>query len=254
MMFNHRKRAFVHSRLESGYVLLSILVLGAILIVTAAAVLPNIITQGTREKEAELIWRGNQYARAVKLFYRKNGRFPTSMDQLTKRQGNIRYLRQEYKDPFNREDGKWRMIYVLPNGQLIGSLTRVNILLQIPGQQPQPAGQPGQSPAGLTPQAGTPTGQGGRPASPQTGTSGSTFGASGQTIGGNIIGVGSKVPQQSIKVFNGAQTYREWEFMWDPARDAQAAGVAGGVPGGQPGGIGQPPPPPPRPGMPPRRP
>ena len=56
---------------ESGYALLSIIALGAIMIVTAAVVLPNILTMGTREKETELIWRGNQYARAVKLFYRK---------------------------------------------------------------------------------------------------------------------------------------------------------------------------------------
>lgn len=235
-------------RSQRGYALLSVIVLGAIMIVTAAAVMPNLLTAGTREKEAELIWRGNQYARAVKLFYRKNGRFPTSLDELVKRQGNIRYLRKEYKDPFNREDGKWRLIYVLPNGQLIGSLTRVNILLQVPGQQPQQVGQPGQPPAGVTPQAGTAvTGQR-PPASTGSGTGSSSFGpGSGQVIGGNIIGVGSKIPQQSIRVYNGAQTYREWEFLWDPAREAQALGGPGSAPnnplsptppgGGTPGGI-----------------
>lgn len=228
-------------RRDSGYALLSIIVLGAVMIVTAAAVLPNILTAGTREKEAEMIWRGNQYARAVKLFYRKNGRFPTSVEDLAKKQGNVRYLRKEYKDPFNREDGKWRLIYVLPNGQLVGSLTRVNILLQVPGQQPQPVGQPGQPPAGVTPQVGA---GGAGPQRPATGPAGfgspSPAGSGGQVVGGNIIGVGSKVPQQSIRIYNGGQTYREWEFIWDPSRDA-VAGVPGGAPGGQPGGITQPP-------------
>ncbi|MBI3405833.1 MAG: hypothetical protein HY046_10305, partial [Acidobacteria bacterium] len=235
------------------------IVIGAIMIVASTAVLPNIFTAGTREKEAELIWRGNQYARAVKLFYRKNGRFPTSIEDLARKQGNVRYLRQEYKDPFNKEDGKWRLIYVLPNGQLVGSLTRVNVLLQIPGQQQRPTGQPGQPPSGITPQAGTPTATTPTP-TPSTGT-GTTFGGNtGQLIGGNIIGVASKVTQQSIRVYNGGQTYREWEFIWDPTRDA-ATGVPGGqpigAPVGGPGGFGQPPGPPggrPPGGGPPRRP
>jgi type II secretory pathway pseudopilin PulG len=231
-------------RAQRGYALLSIIVLGAILIVTAAAALPNIFTQGTREQEAEMIWRGKQYARAVKLFYRKNGRFPASLDELIKKQGNLRYLRKEYKDPFNREDGKWRLIYVLPNGQLVGSLTRVNILLQVPGQ-PQRPGAQGPPPAGVAPQAGTATGQpAGGSERPPTQSTGTTFGGStGQLVGGSIIGVGGKVPQQSIRIYNGAQTYREWEFIWDPSRDAPM-GVPGGVPGATPGtqpGTGQPP-------------
>jgi len=236
---------------QAGYALLSVIVLAAIMIVTAAAVLPNILTQGTREKEAELIWRGNQYARAVKLFYRKNGRFPTSLEDLTKKQNNVRYLRKEYKDPFNREDGKWRLIYVLPNGQLIGSLTRVNILLQV-AAPPQQGGAPGQPPPGVTPQAGSaPAGP------PRQATGPAGFGApsptsGGAVVGGNIIGVGSKVVQQSIRVYNGAQTYREWEFLWDPAREATTGlpGVSPSVPGqpippggGLPGGIPRPRPP-----------
>jgi len=241
-------KSYVVQRSQSGFALLAIIALAAIMLVGAAVVLPNILTQGTREKEAELIWRGNQYARAVKLFYRKNGRFPTSIEDLAKKQGNVRYLRKEYKDPFNREDGKWRLIYVLPNGQLVGSLTRVNILLQIPGQQPQPGGQAGQPPAGVAPAAGT-TGPG--PQRPATGPAGfgspSSLGGSGALIGGNIIGVGSKVVQQSIRVYNGAQTYREWEFLWDPTRDAASIGAPGSAPnspltptppgGGTPGGI-----------------
>lgn len=232
-------------RAEAGYALLSIIALGAVMIVTATAVLPNILTQGTREKEAEMIWRGNQYARAVKLFYRKNGRFPTSVEDLTKKQGNVRYLRKEYKDPFNREDGKWRLIYVLPNGQLVGSLTRVNILLQV-AVQSQPGGQPGPPPAGVTPQTGTGGAGPQRPAATGPAGFGSPSPTGGTVIGGNIIGVGSKVVQQSIRVYNGAQTYREWEFLWDPARDA-AVGGPGSAPnsptspippgGGTPGGI-----------------
>src|SRR5438445_586297 len=84
---------------------------------------PNILTEGRREKEKEMIWRGKQYTRGVKLYYRKMGRFPTKLDDLTKpKLGSLRFMRQAYKDPMNKEDGSWRFIYVGPAGQLIGSL------------------------------------------------------------------------------------------------------------------------------------
>src|SRR5260370_5339130 len=70
-----------------------------------------------------MIWRGKQYARGVKMYYRKNRKFPTSMDDLIKpKLGSLRFMRQAYKDPMNAKDGDWRLIYVGPTGQLIGSL------------------------------------------------------------------------------------------------------------------------------------
>jgi type II secretory pathway pseudopilin PulG len=232
-----------------GWVLLWVIAAAAVLLVSSAAVVPNIITAGTREKEEEMIWRGKQYARAVKLYFRKFGRFPTSLDELTKKQSNIRFMRRPYKDPMNREDGKWRLIYVLPNGQLVGSVTRTNVLLQIPaptqppGQRPQ-GGIPGSVPGGA-PQAGTQTG-----GSNVTRGTTTSLSPDGTLIGGNIIGVASKVNQRSIRVYGGGQTYREWEFIWDPTAEATAAGAARVVvaPGtGRPGLPPPPPPPPPRP-------
>src|SRR5712692_4762658 len=108
---------------EQGYVLLLVVFMATALLVLAIMVAPNIFTEGKREKEKEMIWRGKQYARGVKLYYRKMGRFPTSLDDLTKfKVGSLRFLRQPYKDPLNKEDGSWRFIYVGAAGQLIGSL------------------------------------------------------------------------------------------------------------------------------------
>src|SRR5690348_4086689 len=120
---------------EGGYVLLLVVFMATALLVAAMMVAPNILTEGKREKEKEMIWRGKQYARSVKLYYRKMGRFPTSLDDLTKpKVGSLRFLRQPYKDPMNKEDGSWRLIYVGPAGQLIGSLK--------PQQQNLQFGQP----------------------------------------------------------------------------------------------------------------
>src|SRR5882724_1907441 len=113
---------------QGGYALALMVFMLALIVVATAAVAPNIITNGRREKEEEMIWRGKQYVRGIRLFvryYQTHGgttRFPTSMEDLTKNKVGIRFMRQAYKDPVNKVDGSWRMIYVGPNGQLIGSL------------------------------------------------------------------------------------------------------------------------------------
>lgn len=208
---------------EAGYALLMVVFLVALMAIGAATVTPNLITQNQREKEEEMIWRGEQYTRAIRVFYRKNGRFPQSVEDLTEKKfGNIRYLRQAYVDPMNKEDGSWRFIYVGPGGQLIGSVTRVAAIQfgPTPGQ-PAAGQQPGKAagPAPFSqpaPVGGTPVG--------------------GPIVGGNIIGVGSKVNKSSLKVYNGREVYSEWEFIWDPTKDAPGVGtpIAPGAPGQQP--------------------
>ncbi|HET6200042.1 MAG: hypothetical protein WBE21_05155 [Candidatus Acidiferrales bacterium] len=107
---------------EKGFALIFVLFLVALLIVGGSVVFVNRLTEGKRQKEAETIWRGQQYARAIGLYYRKFGRFPTNVDDLVKQQNGIRFLRELYKNPMNKEDGSWRFIYVTPMGQLIGSV------------------------------------------------------------------------------------------------------------------------------------
>jgi uncharacterized membrane protein YgcG len=113
---------------EGGYALVLVVFLLALVVIASVAVAPDIITNGRREKEEEMIWRGKQYVRGIRLFvryYQMHGgatKFPTSMDDLTQNKVGIRFMRQAYKDPTNPKDGSWRFIYVGPNGQLIGSL------------------------------------------------------------------------------------------------------------------------------------
>jgi hypothetical protein len=35
-------------------------------------------------------------------------------------------------------------------------------------------------------------------------------------LGGNIIGVGSKIKKRSVRVYLGGETYEQWEFIWNP--------------------------------------
>ena len=64
-------------------------------------------------------------------------------------------------------------------------------------------------------------------------------------MGGNIIGVGSKINKKSVIVYDKAKNYRLFEFIWDPSKDSFGMGQPGmqtetglGQPIGQP--IGQP--------------
>src|SRR4029077_487722 len=187
IMRNRHGKTVVGS--QRGFAMMMVMFLTTLVLLGAMAAAPYIRTESQREKEQEMIWRGKQYVRGVKLYYRKMGRFPTSVDDLTKpKVGSLRFMRQAYKDPMNKEDGSWRFIYVGPAGQLIGSLKpRQNLQLPQAAAIGTPAsalngpGSPAQS--GLF-QSGT-FGQPGRIGQPnagaqpgQTGTqpSGSTSG------------------------------------------------------------------------------
>jgi hypothetical protein len=114
--------ACLPKRSRNGYALLLVVFFVTLLLIAVGVAAPNIIVQGRREKEKEMIWRGKQYVRAIRLYYQKTGRYPSQLEDLYKPKTGIRVMRQAYKDPLNTVDGSWRLIYVAPNGQLIGSL------------------------------------------------------------------------------------------------------------------------------------
>lgn len=95
---------------ESGYLLLFVLFLAALLLIALAVAAPRIATSIQRDKEIELVHRGEQYRRAIKLYYRKFGTYPTSIDQLVNT-NNIRFLRKRYTDPITGKDD-WRLIHL----------------------------------------------------------------------------------------------------------------------------------------------
>lgn len=134
---------------QRGYALLMVVFLAAVMIIVAAAAAPNMLTEGKRAREEEMIWRGEQYKRAIGLFYRKTGRFPTSVDDLMKGNAGIRFLRQPYKDPMNKADGTWRFIYISPGGQLVGSVRYTSLAQMAAAQAQRLGGAPGLAAGGV---------------------------------------------------------------------------------------------------------
>ena len=246
-------------RRQRGYALMMMVFFILLLVLAAAAAAPRVLTDGKREKEEEMIWRGQQYVRAIKLYYRKTGKFPTNIEDLTKpKMGSFRFLRQAYKDPMNKVDGSWRLLYVGAAGQIIGSLKPQPTGVQLPaaggfgqpissmnGTAAAAPGASGQSPSGAlapgkaadSPASDAGTGSavaGGEPS--DTNSAFQPLSSDSTIIGGNIIGVASKVNQPSLKVYEKAKRYRLFEFYWDPSKDTASAIQQGLQPGP---GLGQ---------------
>jgi hypothetical protein len=210
-------------RKEAGYTLLMVVFMVASMLIVAMTAAPNLLTEGRREKEEEMVWRGKQYQRAIGLYYRKFGKAPTKIDDLVKQTNGIRFLRQAYTDPMNKEDGSWRFIYVGPNGQLIGSLRMTTLQqLSLPTLAPNSAQTPNGGLQTLAPQ-GVNQGPGAGPAGQQTNLPSTQNPLesqpqplTGDVLGGSIIGVGSKIKKPSIRVYLGGDTYEMWEFIYNP--------------------------------------
>jgi len=198
---------------QSGYALLVVMFFLALLVVSLTVVRSSLIFQDRREKELEMIWRGKQYARAIRLYYQKTRRYPAEMNDLCKPNMGIRFMRKEYKDPLNTADGSWRLIYVGPAGQLVGSLT------QPVAAQPTNASKPNPSARFLDTLSAPPSSPkdplGSLTASPAGGLQPLTASDSGlPSTSSPIIGVGSKINKRSIIWMDGWKDYLHFEFIF----------------------------------------
>src|SRR5271169_5762705 len=95
-------------RRDSGAMLLAVLFMMAIMVIVAMAMAPSFVQQMKRDREQEMIHRGTEYARAIKKYYKKFGRYPANLEQLDNT-NQIRFLRKRYKDPLTK-DGKWKVL------------------------------------------------------------------------------------------------------------------------------------------------
>jgi hypothetical protein len=135
-----------------------IFVLAAAVAIMLYQQMPRVAFESERDKEQLLIDRGEQYKRAIALYYTENRRFPATLDDLEKT-NNHRYLRRRYLDPYTGKD-EWRLIHT--NGSFL-----TDSLVQKPpanpanttGNQPLTANNAGLQPAapGLSQQQTAPS-------------------------------------------------------------------------------------------------
>lgn len=223
--------------------LLAVICMLALLTISLSVAIPNITKQIQRDRDVETMHRGQQYIRAIQLYYRKFHNYPPSIDALVNT-NNIRFLRKRYVDPITRKDD-WKPIYFGQNkaplamgffGQPLGG--GMNGATPIAGVGPSGMnGMQGQNGLGF----GPPTGGGSSSINPSstnpgstdngatnpstgnptdTGTAGNTGLTGGQTFGGaGIVGVEPASPKESILVYKKKTHYNEWEFTYSPLMD-----------------------------------
>jgi type II secretory pathway pseudopilin PulG len=164
---------------ERGFSLVIVLAGITVMMILMGVAVPTWRYVMQDDREQELFFRGDQIARAVEEYQRKNGNaFPPSFDVLVKG----KYLRRPYKDPMVK-DGKWRIVR--------------------PGEAMPVSAPPT---GGASPRVGT---------SPRPSPSppASAFGPAGGTSVGVIAGVASLSHDTSLRLFNGRTRYDQWIFL-----------------------------------------
>jgi type II secretory pathway pseudopilin PulG len=111
----------VVSTREQGFTYLAALFAVAILGGGLALVGEVWETSAKREKEAELLFAGDQYRKAIERYFLSGQRqYPRSLEDLLKdsrRPGTVRYLRKLYPDPLTGKE--WGLVKA-PDGGILG--------------------------------------------------------------------------------------------------------------------------------------
>lgn len=177
-------------RESHGYAMAVLMVGIAVMAVLLALAMPTWRNVMQREREEELVFRGEQYVRAIRLYQRKFANaFPPSVEMLV----DQKFLRKKYKDPVTK-DGDFQLVY---EGQFSETPT---------------AGGPQQRPGPVGPGSASPVRPGQTPPSPAL----QTPGTQGAGPRGGLMGVKSKSKDRSIRRYNGREVYSEWLFLWRP--------------------------------------
>ena len=198
---------------EQGYTLVVLIIAITVLNILLAAMLPLASQAIRREKEEELVFRGLQYAEAIRMFQLRNQRFPNTLDELIK--VKPRCIRQLWKDPMT-EDGKWVLVFqnqdlpILvpqtqePNGRERPEKPKGGENPEDPGDQKEPNDEPQDEKPAFGPRKGE------------------------VVQVGPIIGVHSKSNKKSILIWSGRERYDEWNFTVDliTSQRVQSGGAA----------------------------
>lgn len=94
---------------QGGFAMLLVFVMAASIALMLYRELPRVAFEAQRNKEDQLIERGEQYSRAIQVYYRKFKKYPASLDEL-ENTNNIRFLRRRYVDPMTGKN-EWRLIH-----------------------------------------------------------------------------------------------------------------------------------------------
>lgn len=186
----------VRDQAESGFTLITLVVLITVMNVMLAALIPIWSQRMQRERERELIFRGMQYAEAIRVFHERFGRYPMRLRELL--DVKPRSIRRLWKDPMTK-NGEWALIYAgtaMPATGKRGARRGGGRAVQ--------AGEPGGQ---VYPESGAGQGFGG-----QQGSDSQDQGDGMTAAPRPILGVHSKSTGHSLISFFGKREYNQWLF------------------------------------------
>lgn len=229
---------------ERGHLMVGLMVAVAILTIGSAVAVQEWKDVLRRDIEAEMIFRAEDLARALRR-YRKDhsGQLPTDLKLLLEPGTRGQYfLRRLYKDPLVR-DGKWGLLYASPQGGVIDpNAPGAGAVPDLGGVSKTPPTAPGRRVGGF----------GETSPSPTPGRLGGGFSTGTREIGGlPIAGVKSLCKEKPFRVRHEEAEYSMWLFtVFDadplaPVPGQQGTPQTGPGPGPGPGprprrGEGQP--------------
>jgi len=229
---------------ERGHLLVGLMVLVAVMLIMLTVTAQSWTTMIRRDAEAELIFRGEQYAKAIEFYRKENNTYPLDLKLLAQKGPHRhRYIRKLYPDPLAK-DGKWGMLYLSPTGKGF-----INMYASKPtgdqfmaggiggGQQ----GLGGAFGGGLGGRRGGPGGMNrnrgrlGGTNTPQQETAGYTetlppvlaARAGGERIGLPIVGVVHKTNESGYKIYKNLVNLNDWAFTL--LAEGQELNPAGGT-------------------------
>ncbi len=184
-------------RTEGGFTLVGLMVMVAIMAIFMGVAVQTVTFQMRREKEAELIFRGEQYVEAIRIFKHKYGRYPMSLKEIWEAKPHV--IRKKWKDPIT-DSTNWGLVFLGQSGNQVGGGTP---LAGGSGSLPTPTPAPS-------------------PTEAPEGGGGGIGGAGGQGARGPIIGVYSRSTDDSIKIYKGRTRYCDWKFVLEESERRRA--------------------------------
>ena len=107
-MVRQEDRHPARGRSEAGYNMVMLVILITVMTILLGMALPYWSHWIQREKEEELIFRGLQYAEAIRVFRTRFGRAPIRLQELI--EVKPRCIRKLWEDPMT-DDGKWGILF-----------------------------------------------------------------------------------------------------------------------------------------------
>lgn len=232
-LFRRLRRA---RRSSSGYILIAVVAALTIALVVASAAIPDLVRDLQREREEELLFRGQQIVDGLERFYRATNRYPTSLEELAEgimmRGGRrLRFVRPSVlTDPLTNEP--WAVLrpgdsavrrfvqaYLKSVGQpanpILLQFLSPGAQIALPGRPSRRAANPRQRQPGVSADPVQPIPQ------PEPDPNLDLFARSVQSeeqgeATGPVIGVVSKSERKTVRSFYDLESYRDWAFVFIP--------------------------------------